>query len=160
MSRSRLSQAIDAARGEDYLRALTLFADIYGSEEPQTLDNARAIEGLSYFGLCIALVQKKYKPAIDLCNRAITLQFYSPEHYVNLTRVYLAADRRKKAIETLEKGLKVSPESEELITLRQELGVRARPLGPVLDRSHPVNVTLGQAKHARKAPKKKPPTGD
>ena len=152
MGRSRIAQAIDATRREDYLRALTLFVDVYGPDELAALDHAKVATGLSFFGLCVALVQKKYKPAIELCTRAITLQFYNGDHYANLARVYLAAEKRKKAIEIAEQGLKISPEHDGLRALREDLGVRARPVVPFLDRSNPINVSLGRAKHAKKVP--------
>ena len=37
-----------------------------------------------------------------------------------------------------------------------ELGVRAKPPVPFLDRAHPINITLGQARHAKKASSKEP----
>ena len=95
-------------------------------------------------------MQKKYKPAVDLCKRAIDLEFYNGDHYANLSRVYLAAGNRKKAIETVEAGLKLMPDHEELRRTRRELGVRSRPSVPFLDRNHPINVTLGQSRHAKK----------
>lgn len=147
---TKIEEAIDAARVEDYLRALTLFLDIYGSEDAPTLQTAKAATGLSYFGLALAMIQKKYKPAIELCTRAMNLEFYNPDHYINLTRVYTAAGKRKKAIETAEAGLKVHPEYDGLIAVRQSLGVRARPPVPFLDRTNPINVSLGQARHAKK----------
>lgn len=150
MTRSPLETAIDAARQEDYLRALTLFLDLYGSDEAPTLQNAKAATGLSYFGLCLALVQRKFKPAIDLCRRAVDLEFYNGDHYANLARVYIAAGHRKKAIETLDAGLKLVPEHDGLLEVRASMGIRARPAVPFLDRSHPINVTLGQARHAKK----------
>lgn len=146
----KIAEAIDVTREADYLRALTLFLDIYGSEDPPSISVAKTAEGLSYFGLCLALVQKKFKPAIDLCRRAIELQFYNADHYANLTRVYVAAGNRKKAIETVEQGLKLIPDDETLLDVRKELGVRAKPAVPFLDRSHPINVTLGQSRHAKK----------
>ena len=102
----RIDMAVLLTRNEEYLAALTAFMDIYGGEEPPTvLMSAKTATGLSYFGLCLALVQKKFKPAIDLCKRAIELQFYSAEHHANLARVYVAAGNRKKAMESLEAGL-------------------------------------------------------
>lgn len=145
-----IETAINAARDEDYLRALTLFLDLYGSDEAPTLQNAKAAAGLSYFGLCLALVQRKFKPAIDLCRRAVDLEFYNGDHYANLARVYVAAGNRKKAIETIDSGLKLVPEHEGLLEVRASMGIRARPAVPFLDRSHPINVTLGQARHAKK----------
>ncbi len=142
--------AIVTTQEEDYLRAFNMFIEIYGTEDGPPLDTPKAANGLSYFGLCAALVQKKYKPAIELCRRAIDLEFYNGDHYANLARVYAAAGNRKKAVETAEAGLKVAPESETLLNARTELGIRARPPVPFLDRSNPINVTLGQARHAKK----------
>lgn len=147
---TQLDEAIDATRREDYLRAFTLFLDIYGNEDAPSLQSPRAATGLSFFGLALAMIQKKYKPAIELCQRAMNLEFYNPDHYVNLTRVYTAAGKRKKAIETAEAGLKLHPDYDALIAVRQSLGVRARPAVPFLDRTNPINVSLGQARHAKK----------
>ncbi|HET7435368.1 MAG TPA: hypothetical protein VFN10_11735 [Thermoanaerobaculia bacterium] len=145
-----IDEAIDAARDHDYLRALTMFIDIYGTEDSPPLRTPKDARGLSYFGLCLALVQKKFKPAIDLCRRAVDLEFYNGDHYANLVRVYAAAGNRKKAIETAEAGLKLVPEHDGILRARKELGVRSRPSLPFLDRSHPINVSLGQARHAKK----------
>lgn len=146
----RIQEAVALTRSGDYLHGLTLFLDIYGTEDSPPLNSAKAATGLSWFGLCVALVQKKYKPAVELCKRALDLEFYNGDHYANMSRVYAAAGNRKKALETAESGLKLLPDHEELLRTRRELGVRARPSVPFLDRSNPINVTLGQARHARK----------
>jgi tetratricopeptide (TPR) repeat protein len=145
-----IDEACVLTRDHEYLRALTMFLEIYGSENQPPLTNPKAANGLSYFGLCLALVKKKYKEAIDLCRRAIDLEFYNGDHYANLTRVYTAAGNRKKALETAEAGLKILPEHEELRAARADLGVRSKPAVPFLDRSNPINVTLGQSRHAKK----------
>ena len=145
-----IETAIESAREEDYLHALTKFLDIYGTDEAPPIRTPKDASGLSYFGLCLALVRKQYKPAIDLCRRAIDLEFYNGDHYANLSRVYTAAGNRKKAIETAEKGLQLVPEHDYLLTVRKALGVRARPAVPFLDRTNPINVSLGQARHAKK----------
>jgi tetratricopeptide (TPR) repeat protein len=153
----RIDDAVALTKNEEYLRALTLFLDVYGGEEPPSpMLSAKTATGLSYFGLCLALVQRKFKPAIDLCKRAIELQFYNVDHYANLARVYTAAGHRKKAIEIVEQGLKPHPEDEVLLEVRRQLGVRAKPPVPFLDRAHPINVTLGQARHAKKESSKEP----
>jgi tetratricopeptide (TPR) repeat protein len=145
-----VEEAIQAVREEDYLRAHTLFVDVYGNEDSLPIRTPRDASGLSYFGLTIALMQKKFKPAIDLCRRAVELEFYNGDHYANLARVYLAAGNRKKAYETIEQGLKLVPEHDYILTVRKNMGVRSRPVVPFLDRSHPINVSLGQARHAKK----------
>ncbi len=147
----RIDEAVLVTEKGDYLRALTMFLEIYGTADSPPLNSAKAASGLSYFGLCLALVQRKYKEGAELCRRALDLEFYNGDHYANLTRVYSAGGHRKKALETAEAGLKVAPEHEGLLQVRGELGVRSRPAVPFLDRSHPINVTLGQARHAKKA---------
>jgi len=153
---TKVDEAIWATREEDYLRALTLFIDVYGDEDSPPLQTAKSASGLSFFGLCLALVQRKFKVAADLCRRAIDLEFYNGEHYANLARVYIAAGQRRKALEAVESGLKVAPEQDAIMKVRGLLGIRARPAVPFLDRSHPINVTLGQARHAKKLATEEP----
>lgn len=145
-----IDEAIRAARQEEFLRALTLFLDVYGTEDAPPIRTPKDASGLSYFGLCLALVRKQIKPAIDLCRRAIELEFYNGDHYANLARVYLVAGNRKKAVDAAEQGLKLVPEHEYLLAVRNFLGVRSEPPVPFLDRANPINVTLGQARHAKK----------
>jgi tetratricopeptide (TPR) repeat protein len=151
----RIDHAILLTKAEEYLVALTEFMEVYGGEDPPPASmSAKTATGLSFFGLCLALVQKKYKPAIELCKRAIELQFYNGDHYANLSRVYTAAGNRKKALETAESGLRLLPDHEALRDVRRSLGVRSRPPVPFLDRSNPINVSLGQARHAKKMAEK------
>jgi len=154
---STVDEAILATRNEDYLRALTLFIDVYGTTDSPPLQTAKAASGLSFFGVCLALVQRKFKVAIDLCRRAVDLEFYNGDHYANLARVFIAAGQRRKALETIEAGLKVAHEHDDLMAVRAQLGIRARPAVPFLDRSNPINVSLGQARHAKKLAMEAPP---
>ena len=103
-----IARGIEAAKKADYLLALNLLMDAYNSGQFSSR-GAKSAEALSYYGLCIALVQKKYKLAIEFCQKAIELNFYWPDHYANLARVYVAASMRRKAIETIEKGEKMFP---------------------------------------------------
>jgi tetratricopeptide (TPR) repeat protein len=148
-----IEEAIQAARDEDFLRALTLFVDVYRTDE-KTKRTPKEGKGLSFFGLSLALVRREFKPAIDLCRRAIELEFYNGDHYANLARVYAVAGNRKLAIETVEKGLKLAPEHDYLLAVRQSFGVRSEPYVPFLTRRNPINVSLGQARHAKKLAEK------
>lgn len=149
-----LDEAIELTREQEYLRALTIFLDVYGAEDAESplilSKTAKSATGLSYFGLCLMLVQKKTKQAIELCKRAIDLEFYDGNHYANLARVYVAAGNRKKALETVQQAMKDHREDAALLKVRRELGVRSTPPVPFLDRSNPINVTLGQSRHAKK----------
>ena len=144
-----IEKGILAAKGEDYLAAMNLLMDAYNAGQ-FTTKGPKSAEALSYYGLCIALVQKKYKLAIEFCQKAIEMNFYWPDHYANLSRVYLAASMRRKAVETVEKGLSMFPEDKGLRRVRRELGVRSRPSVPFLDRANPVNRALGRSRHAAK----------
>jgi tetratricopeptide (TPR) repeat protein len=147
----RIDEAVALTKNEEYLRALTIFLEIYGGEDPPSpMLSSKTASGLSYFGLCLALVEKRIKPAIDLCKRAIELQFYNVDHYANLARVYTAAGNRKKALEILDQGSKSHPDDATLLAVRRELGIRSRPPVPFLERSNPINISLGQARHAKK----------
>ena len=103
--------AIVTTQEEDYLRAYNQFVEVYRTEDAPPIDTPKAANGLSYFGLCVALVQKKYKTAAELCKRAIDLEFYNGDHYANLARVYAAWGNRKKAVEVAEAGLKLAPKT-------------------------------------------------
>ncbi|HUP48521.1 MAG TPA: hypothetical protein VNA04_07005 [Thermoanaerobaculia bacterium] len=149
-TQQKIDEAIAATLKHDYLKALTIFIEIYGTEDAPPIQSGKDASGLSYFGLCLALVRKQYKPAVDLCRRSIDLEFYNGDHYANLARVYQAAGHRKKAVDTTQQGLKLVPGHEYLLEVREELGVRARPPVPLLDRSNPINVSLGQARHAKR----------
>lgn len=146
-----IDEAIAAAKSGDYLKSLTQFLDIYGTENAPPIKSPKDARGLSYFGLALALVRREFKSAVELCKRAVDLEFYNGDHYANLARVYVAWNNRKKAVDTADAGLKVAPENEYLVQVRKELGVRARPTVPLLDRKHPINVSLGQARHAKKS---------
>lgn len=141
-----IQSGILAVRAEEYLLALNILAEAYASPNY----DPKAAQGLSYFGLCLALVQKKFKPAIELCRKAIEMQFYDGAHYENLARVYIAAGQRKKAVEATDEGLKIIPDHDGLRALRRDLGVRSRPSVPFLARDNPINQALGRARHLKK----------
>lgn len=149
-----IEEAIQAAREDDFLRALTIFIDVYGNDD-KSVRTPKEGKGLSYFGLSLALVRKEMKSAIALCRRAIELEFYNVDHYANLARVYAAAGNRRKAIATAEEGLKLAPEHDYLLAVRKSFGLRSDPYVPFLTRRNPINVSLGQARHAKKVAEKK-----
>jgi tetratricopeptide (TPR) repeat protein len=146
----QIAEAIDATQEEDYLRGLNLFLDAYGTDDMPAIQTSKSAQGLSYFGLCVALVRKDYKQGIDLCRRAIDLEFYNADHYANLARIYLVMGNRKKALEAVESGLRLNINHDRLRAVRRMIGIRSRPAVPFLDRKNPINVSLGQARHAKK----------
>lgn len=118
---------------------------------------------LSYYGSLQAAVDKKFRRGVENCKRAILMleeggpsseKTYYPVCYHNLGKAFIAAGRKKDALDALKKGLTYDSGNIDLKKELQDLGVR-KPL-PVafLDRSNPINVVLGMI---RKSPKKTPP---
>jgi tetratricopeptide (TPR) repeat protein len=100
---------------------------------------------LSLYAVCLAH-QGKLKEAIETCRHALSLEPSSLDSHLNMARIYLRAEARKKAIEILDRGLAISPRSRELLALREELGRRRPPVIGFLHRDNPLNVALGKAR--------------
>ncbi len=101
---------------------------------------------LSYLGLALAYSEKRYREAEELCQLAIRKEFYHPEYYFNLGRVYLHAKHKKRAIWAFRKGLEVDRSDARLRRALEDLGQRAQPLIKFLPRDHIVNRTLGKVR--------------
>jgi len=100
-------------------------------------------EYISFYGMTAALGKGEIKLGLELCTRAIKMEFYKPEFYVNLAKVYDKAGNKKGAITALKKGAKYDTKGEEVHNMLVELGVRKRPIIPFLKRSNPINKILG-----------------
>ncbi len=112
-------------------------------EEACRLDpgNARA---LSHRGLCLALFEGRVEEGIALCRRAVDLEFYRAEHYLNLGKACLQAGRKREAIQAFRHGRIVDPQHPGIARELQALGIRRRPVLPCLPRSHFLNRQLGR----------------
>jgi hypothetical protein len=101
----------------------------------------------SFLGFAIARFQKKVRDGIKLCEHAVRIQFYEPDNHLNLARVHLLARNRKAAVDAIGRGLKLDPHHAGLRGLRQEIGVRKRPVVRFLSRNNPLNRLLGRMRH-------------
>lgn len=102
----------------------------------------------SYLGLCIARFDKRYRDGITLAKHAVQKEFFQPDNYLNLGKIYLLVENRKGAFEAVEKGLAMDGQHPGLQALRQDLGLRRPPVLSFLDRGNPVNQVLGRVRHA------------
>jgi predicted Zn-dependent protease len=98
----------------------------------------------SSYALALALVRGQFMGAVELARAAIRQEFYNPDLYLQLARIYLAFDFRAEAVRFLRRGLMVDPEHERIQRKLRELGVRRRPPLRFLPRNHPVNRLLGR----------------
>jgi tetratricopeptide (TPR) repeat protein len=108
---------------------------------------------LSYQGLLEAVLKENYSKGITNCNQALKIlkeqmplcdALFLPIIYLNLGRVYLAADKKKEAFNSFKKGVEIDNIHEGLICELEKLGMRRRPLLPLLKRSNPLNKYFGK----------------
>ena len=114
---------------------------------------------LSYYGCMEAVANKNYGEGIDTCLLAIeTLKkkvpfgedFFFPVFYLNLGRAYLAAGKKREAMDAFNKGLASDSRDKDLLWEIRKIGVRRKPAVPFLKRSNPINRYIGMMLHTLK----------
>jgi tetratricopeptide (TPR) repeat protein len=130
-----LDRGINLARTGEYKEALKIFEeDLRFTENPTAM---------SYYALCLVDVERKYEQAISLCLMAVEREFYNPDIYLNLGRVYMMNGQKAVAIRAFRKGLRIDDTHPELMEEIQEMGVRRRPPLSFLSRRNVANKLLG-----------------
>lgn len=137
---------VAAAREEKYDRGLYFLAEAY-RRFTRSPDAKVPPAALSYYGLCLALTGGRAREAAEFCQLAIEREFFNPEHYLNLSKIWTAGRARKKALDAVDRGLTVDPKNASLRRHREALGVRKAPVLSFLGRNNPVNVSLGRLRH-------------
>lgn len=127
-------EMLDAGRVEDALVELKKLK----SEAPEDM------LVLSYLGLALAREGADTGRAIEACSKAAQIEFFRPECFLNLAKVYLQLGKKPQAIEAIYKGLTVDPEHDELRQLAYSLGIRRKPALGFLPRNHPLNKWIGR----------------
>jgi tetratricopeptide (TPR) repeat protein len=115
---------------------------------------------LSYYGWCLAVCSDRLDEAREFCETAVRSEFYNPDAYWNLGRVYLKTGDRSLAFDAFVRGLQLNPRHAGLVGELRRLGIRRRPVIRLLERGHPVNRILGRlrrgaatASNARRRPR-------
>ncbi len=107
------------------------------------LDPSRA-RYRSFYGLGLALVERRFDRALDLCRAAAKEEFFNPEVYHNLAQVHLAFGFKTEGIRYLRRGLMLDPTHGPILEELRRLGVRRRRVLGFLPRSHTLNRMLGR----------------
>lgn len=136
---------------EHYRRGRELFDH---DKIDQALENFRTAHNLdpanpryrSFFGLGLALVERRFDRALELCRSAAKEEFFNPELYHNLSRVHLAFGFKAEAIRYLRRGLMIDPANMAMIDDLETLGMRQSPVLSFLPRRHPMNRLLGRVR--------------
>jgi tetratricopeptide (TPR) repeat protein len=134
---------------EQYRRGRVLLAE---SRDPEALECFRSAHQIdranpryrSFYGLGLALVERRFEKALELCRSAAKEEFFNPELYHNLARVHMAFGFKSEAIRYLRRGLMIDPANRGLATDLERLGRRRMPVLQFLPRNHPVNRWLGR----------------
>lgn len=98
----------------------------------------------SYYGLCLALTERRFDRALELCRSAAREEFFNPILYHNLARVHLSFGFKAEAIRYLERGLLIDPACDPIVQELKGLGIRRGPVLRFLRRGNPVNRWLGK----------------
>ncbi len=109
---------------------------------------------LSYHGFLMVKLGIGVSEGIEECMKAVQntmklpfgAEFFHPPLYLNLGRAYLAAGRKKEAVDAFREGLAADPANRELLSEMKKMGLRKKPAFPFLDRSNPVNKYAGKLK--------------
>jgi len=130
-----LDRGINLAQKGVYDEALSIFEeDLRFTENPTAM---------SYYALCLVEEEKKYEQAISLCLMAVEREFYNPDIYLNLGKVYMKNGQKAVAIKAFRKGLQIDGTHSGLLKEVREMGVRRKPIITFLPRKNLVNRVLG-----------------
>lgn len=131
---SLLRKGEQALQNNDTLVALLQFEMAYAIKPSPGIKSK-----LAY---CLAKERRQYQKAMTLCREALEEEPYNPDHYYQLSRIYLVADQKRQAIKSLRKGLKFK-RHQPIIDELNRLGARKEPVFPSLPREHFLNRSAG-----------------
>jgi tetratricopeptide (TPR) repeat protein len=98
---------------------------------------------LSLMGYCIVSDAGQIKQGISMCVKAISNDPFNSDHYLNLGRIYILGNDRRRAIQSFKKGLHIRKDPRIIKELRQ-LGIRRTPPISSLPRGHFLNIITGK----------------
>lgn len=151
----RVKHAVQLTRNERFEEAMDVFeTDLPGLTGGDISDKRLAAAAFSYYGLCMAMVRRRYAQAVDFCNISLKANFMDPDHRYNLAMVYLERGERGKAVETLNAGLRLEPRNSRLNKIFDIIGRRRPPVIGFLPRNNPVNVWLGKLRYVSSGEKR------
>ncbi len=101
----------------------------------------------SYLGVSIATCERQFEEALALCTSAAKQEFFNPEVYLNLARVYLCFGFKNEGCRFLMRGQMIDPANVEIQRALDQLGARMDPVLRFLPRQHFINRWLGSARH-------------
>ena len=102
---------------------------------------------ISFVGVSLARAERKWTPALKLCQMALSLKRNEAQLYLNLAEVYMSAGRREEALMTLDRAQASLGRNPRIEQERMKLGSRRPPALPFLSRENVLNRYLGILRH-------------
>jgi tetratricopeptide (TPR) repeat protein len=130
-----VDRGIDLAKEGLYTEALKIFDENLGFTQNPV--------AMSYYAVSLATAEGYYDKAISLCLMAAEKEFYNPEIYLNLGRIFLLNGQKSVAFKAFRKGLRFDNSHTGIIGEVRRLGIRRRPVLSFLSRGNTVNRLLG-----------------
>jgi tetratricopeptide (TPR) repeat protein len=141
----QIRDAIRLTCEERFAEALPLFEQLLPRLGAGTISDKRlAASAFSYYGVCVAMVRRRYAEAVKYCKISLRSNFLDPDHRYNLAKVYLERNDRRRAVEALNAGLRLNAKHRRLNSMFNELGRRRPPVIPFLPRGNALNIWLGK----------------
>ncbi|HBG47713.1 MAG TPA: hypothetical protein DDW94_12115 [Deltaproteobacteria bacterium] len=135
MSNEVIERGIGLARAGRFDEAVKVFdQDLCFTQHPTAT---------SYYAVSLASVEGNFDKAISLCLMAAEKEFYNPEIYLNLGRIFLLNGQKSVAVRAFRKGLKFDSDHFALLSEMKSLGLRRKPMISFLPRQNVVNRFLG-----------------
>jgi tetratricopeptide (TPR) repeat protein len=143
-ARALVAEGVELCRAGQWDRGVARLSEVAaGSADPQKMPGLF----FSYLGYGMAKLHGRKDEGLKLCKRAIELEFYQADNYLNLARVYMLLKQRREAIDTIEQGLKIDRDHRGLRDLQEQFGQRRDPVIAKLGRGHLLNRLLGKIRH-------------
>lgn len=98
---------------------------------------------LSYYGLLMAVREKRVREGLELCERAVYDAPEASEAHRNLARLHAATGWRTRAADVLRSGLLHLPGDPGLIQELRRMSPRRKPFFSFLNRDNPLNKYVG-----------------
>ena len=134
----------DPTAAADHFQAAILIEVQHGVRRPQ-------MRYLSYYGLSQAQARGATPHVIQACETAARRDFFNPDLFLNLGRVFLLAGKTTKAFAAFQRGLELAPRHKALLADYAKIDRREAPPLAIVSRSNPLNKMLGKLRCSLRA---------
>jgi tetratricopeptide (TPR) repeat protein len=151
----KIDTAVNMTKQEKYAEALELFEELLPILSSNDVAEKRVLStSSSFYGVCVAMVKRRYAEAAKYCNISLKSNFMDPDHHTNLALVYLERNDREDAIKNLHAGLRIQRHNKRIKMILDRIGRRSPPVITFLHRDNPLNVWLGKRRSEKSNQKK------